>query len=231
MRAKYTPNPTARVRGRSDRAICHLRVVKAWIYFISSFSFLIPELSGSKGISGVLALPSRDGRRSSPRARIDGVSVGGFEPHEVRFALREVLFLGLGAIGAWLFVNHEILRGGQPPAVDLSAYIVSTIVVYLFIRMIVIAAELRWPRARAELVACPECGQLLHDPSEAGRAAHYRLALARVEGTESGGPAPMPPGIVENASRKDLLAALHDPDLLERLLHSPNPPYDPRIKR
>jgi len=231
-------------------------VVKAWIYFISSFSFLIPELSGSKGISGVLALPSRDGRRSSPRARIDGVSVGGFEPHEVRFALREVLFLGLGAIGAWLFVNHEILRGGQPPAVDLSAYIVSTIVVYLFIRMIVIAAELRWPRARAELVACPECGQLLHDPSEAGRAAHYRLALARkptakmiasavalqkavdaahllarVEGTESGGPAPMPPGIVENASRKDLLAALHDPDLLERLLHSPNPPYDPRIKR
>ncbi len=229
-------------------------MVKAWIYFISSFSFLIPELSGSKGISDVLALPLSNGPRTS-RARIGGVSVGGFEPHEVRFALREVLFLGLGAIGAWLFVNHEILRGGQPPAVDLSAYIVSTIVVYLFIRMIVIAAELRWPRARAELVACPECGQLLHDPSEAGRAAHYRLALARkptakmiasavalqkavdaahllarVEGTESAGPAPTP-GIVENASRKDLLAALHDPDLLERLLHSPNPPYDPRIKR
>ncbi|TLZ89165.1 MAG: hypothetical protein E6K01_07115 [Methanobacteriota archaeon] len=36
---------------------------------------------------------------------------------------------------------------------------------------------------------------------------------------------------LENVSSRDLVAAIDDPDLLERLRHSPNPPRDPRLKR
>ncbi len=180
-----------------------------------------------------------------------------FQTQEGRFAMREALFLGIAALGAWLFLNHELLEGGRPPAWSLSEFIVSTIVVYLFLRTIVVIVEMRAPRSHAELVRCPECGQWLDDPTAAGRAAHHRVEMmpkpsereivsavalrkafdaARVATQASrdadrmqGPPTPSVP--LENISSKDLVAAIDDPDLLERLRHGPNPPADPRLKR
>src|SRR5437016_970924 len=57
---------------------------------------------------------------------------------------------------------------------------------------------------------------------------------ARVAGKASeANPQPKIPaaGNPENVSGSDLLEALRDPELLERLRHSPNPPRDPRLKR
>ena len=180
-----------------------------------------------------------------------------FQTQERRFAMREALFLGIAALGAWLFLDHELLEGRTPPAWNLSEFLVSTIVVYLFLRTIVVIVEMRTPRAHAELVRCPECGQWLDDPSAAGRAAHHRIEMTpkpsdseiasavalrkafdavRVAAQTSrdaermqGPPTPRVP--LENISSKDLVAAIDDPDLLERLRHGPNPPSDPRLKR
>ncbi len=180
-----------------------------------------------------------------------------FQTQEGRFAMREALFLGIAALGAWLFLDHELLEGGSPPPWSLSEFLVSTIVVYLFLRTIVVVVEMRTPRTHAELVRCPECGQWIDDPTAAGRAAHHRIEMtpkpsdkeiasavalrkafdaARVAAQASrdaermqGPPTPSVP--LENISSKDLVAAIDDPDLLERLRHGPTPPSDPRLKR
>ncbi len=180
-----------------------------------------------------------------------------FQTQEGRFAMREALFLGIAALGAWLFLDHELLEGGSPPPWSLSEFLVSTIVVYLFLRTIVVVVEMRTPRMHAELVRCPECGQWLDDPTAAGRAKHHQIEMtpkpsereivsavalrkafdaARVAAEASrdadrmqGPPTPLVPP--ENISSKDLVAAIDDPDLLERLRHGPNPPSDPRLKR
>ena len=179
----------------------------------------------------------------------------GFQTRGSRLAVREVLFLGLAALGAWLFMNHEILRGAAPGDYDASQYIVSTVVIYLFLRVIVLAADMRAPKAHAELIRCPECGQWLDDPTARGREAHHRIELtpkpsakevvsaialrkavdaarlaanpSRIRPIEGG----VTPGQPENVSSRDLLAAIDDPDLLERLLHSPQPPKGPQLKR
>src|SRR5437879_5045000 len=49
--------------------------------------------------------------------------------------------------------------------------------VYLFLRLVIVALELRPARGHAELVRCPECGQWLDDPSAAGLEAHRRIEL------------------------------------------------------
>jgi len=180
-----------------------------------------------------------------------------FHTEEGRFAMREVLFLGIAALGAWLFLNHELLEGGSPPAWNLSEFLVSTIVVYLFLRTIVVVVEMRSPRVHTNLVRCPECGQWLDDLTAAGRAEHARFEMtskpsdqeivsgvalrkafdaARAASQASGdaegmGGPPSPPVPLGNLSAKDLVAAIDDPDLLERLLHGPKPPGDPRLKR
>ena len=166
-----------------------------------------------------------------------------------------MLFLGLAALGAWLFANHEMLLGLPTPDVGISVYIVSTTVIYLFLRTIVLVTELRAPRVHAELVRCPECGQWIDDPTAKGREAHNRIALtpkpskqeivsaialrkavdaahfaARTPEEVLGDRATAPSLEVANVPSKDLLAAIDDPDLLERLLHSPHPPPDPRLK-
>ncbi len=173
-----------------------------------------------------------------------------------RFALRETLFVGLAGIGAWLFVNHEILRGGQAPSLDLSVYVVSTVVIYLFLRSLVMVAEMGRPRTHVALMECPECHQPLHDATAVGRGTHNRIELTpkptekaivsavalrrAVDATRFPGRVVDPRegtdrrairGAAENTSGKDLLDALRDPDLVDAILRIPNAPDDSRIKR
>ncbi len=183
----------------------------------------------------------------------------GFQTREVRIAMREALMLAVAAAGAILFVRHDVLYLGgsdRNVAAPLASYLIATAVLYLAIRLVVIAIEMRTPRAHAELVRCPECGQWLDDPTAGGLEAHNRMELtpkptekeivsavalrkavdaarrtARPPSAVARENLTSPPGPIENLSGKDLLAAIDDPDLLERLLHSPNPPRDPRIKR
>jgi hypothetical protein len=182
----------------------------------------------------------------------------GFRTREAYFALREVLILALAGLASFLFINHANLYMTGPFALSkapLAAYLLATTVIYLFLRLVVIAVGMREPRARAEQVRCPECGQWIDDPTAAGREAHHRIELtpkpsekavvstvalrkavdaARVAGKASpASPHSEIPATTdfENVSGADLLAPLNDPDLLERLRHSPNPPRDPRLKR
>lgn len=182
----------------------------------------------------------------------------GFRTREAHFAFREVLILALAGLASFLFINHANLYLMGPFTLSkapLEAYLLATTVIYLFLRLVVIAMEMREPRARAEQVRCPECGQWIDDPTSAGREAHHRIELtrrpsekaivstvalrkavdaARVAGKASeASPPPEIPAAsdFENVSSPDLLEALNDPDLLERLRHSPNPPRDPRLKR
>ncbi|TLZ72633.1 MAG: hypothetical protein E6K10_02040 [Methanobacteriota archaeon] len=61
-----------------------------------------------------------------------------------RAAAREVLFLGLSAAGAWLFINHELLyleAPYRPSSAPLGAYSLATAVIYLFLRGALIIAR------------------------------------------------------------------------------------------
>jgi len=184
--------------------------------------------------------------------------MGRFATREAHFAFREVVILALAGLAAFLFLNHENLYLTGPFTLSkapLEAYFLATTVIYLFLRLVVITLEMRVPRAHAELVRCPECGQWIDDSTVESREAHHRIELtpkpsakaivstvalrkavdaARVAGKASEAiPQPKIPaaGKPENVSGADLLAALRDPDQLERLRHSPNPPRDPRLKR
>ena len=176
-----------------------------------------------------------------------------------RFAAREVLLVGIAAAASFVFLNHENLYLDRPFAfadARIESYILATTVLYLFLRLVIIVAEMRSPRRHEELVRCPECGQWLDDPTTAGLEAHRRIELTprpspkeivsavalrrAIEAARFGTPnprgrraderspaAPRP----ENPAVQDLIAALNDPDFLERARHSPRPPSDPRLKR
>jgi hypothetical protein len=77
----------------------------------------------------------------------------------VRGAVREVLFVVICGAGGWLFLNHGILylRGDPLPAVSREAYVLTTAVLYLFVRSLTLVAGGRAFPARDD-VRCPECG-------------------------------------------------------------------------
>jgi hypothetical protein len=182
----------------------------------------------------------------------------GFQTREGRFAFREVVILALAALASFLFLNHANLSLTGPFTLSkapLESYFLATTVMYLFLRLVAITMEMRAPRAHAELVRCPECGQWIDDPGAAGREAHHRIETtskpsektilstvalrkavdaARVarEASQAAPNAEFPAvRDLQNVPNADLLAGFDDPDLLERLRHSPNPPRDPRLKR
>lgn len=176
-----------------------------------------------------------------------------------RFVVREALLVGIAAAASFVFLNHQALYLERPFRVAdarIESYILATAILYLFLRLVIIVAEMRPPRVHAELVRCPECGQWLDDRSGAGLEAHRRIeltpkpspkevvsaiALRKALDAARFGPyspsenrvaAPIPirkkPA---NLAEPDLIAALNDPDFLERARHSPRPPSDPRLKR
>jgi hypothetical protein len=166
--------------------------------------------------------------------------------------------VGLAAAGAFVFINHENLYLNHPfqlADVRIESYALATIMIYLFLRLVILAFEMRPTRAPANLVRCPECGQWLDARTAAGLAAHRRIeltpkpsqkevvaavALRRAvdatrlphiprqlpENLEMNAAVPPP----ANAGITDPTATKADPDYLERMRHSPLP-SDPRLKR
>jgi len=182
-----------------------------------------------------------------------------YQTSRSRFAVREILLVGVAAAAAFVFLNHTALyleRPFQIADARIESYILATFVLYLFLRLVIIVAEMRPPRGHAELVRCPECGQWLDDRSVAGLEAHRRIELTpkpspkevvsavalrkAVDAARFGPHSPAENQVAApapirqkpaNLAETDLAAALHDPDFLERARHSPRPPPDPRLKR
>jgi len=190
---------------------------------------------------------------------VGGNPLTDFRTRERRSAARELAIVSLAGVASFLFMNHENLYLSGPFALSnapIEAYFLATIVIYLFLRMLIIAAGMRPTRARSGSVQCPECGQRLDTLTASGREAHLRIELtlkpterevvsavtlrkavdaahfsARASKAVSRDDIATPTRDLENVSSRDLVAAIDDPDLLERLLHGPSPSRDPRLKR
>ena len=182
-----------------------------------------------------------------------------FQTRFSRSASREVLLVAISGGAAFFFINHENLYLKHffiLSDVRIESYFLATVMVYLFLRLVILAAEMRPARAHAELVRCPECGQWLDDPTSAGLEAHRRIELT---------PKPSPKEVVsavalrkavdaarvgtmqppadpseaitpanqetETFTSHDFVAGLNGPDFVERMRHSPKRPADPPLKR
>jgi hypothetical protein len=170
----------------------------------------------------------------------------------------EGLLVGLAAAGAFVFINHENLYLTHPfqlADVRIESYALATIMMYLFLRLVILAFEMRPTRALANRVRCPECGQWLDARTAAGLAAHRRIELTpkpsqkevvaavalrrAVDATRLPSVSQRLPRDLEanaavpppaNAGSPDVTAAQADPDYIERMRHSPTP-QGPRLKR
>ncbi|MGQ0796953.1 MAG: hypothetical protein ACT4OI_03695 [Methanobacteriota archaeon] len=102
------------------------------------------------------------------------------ESRFVEVLLRELLLLALLGGAAVLFINHGILYFTGDTALRSSrpeAYVVTTLVFYVFVRGVYLVLSVRPHRVQGDLVLCPECGQELADPTAAGLAEHYQEVL------------------------------------------------------
>lgn len=181
-----------------------------------------------------------------------------YRTHSSRSLRGEGLLVGLAGTAAFMFINHENLYLTHPfqlADVRIESYALATIMLYLFLRLVILALEMRPARAPANVMRCPECGQWLDARTAAGLAAHRRIELtpkpsqkevvsavalrkavdaARLpsvrrrspEGIEMKTVVPPP----TNVGSPDVTAAEADPNYLERMRHSPLP-SDPRLRR
>jgi len=81
----------------------------------------------------------------------------GFQTRSSRFVVREILLVGIAAAAAFVFVNHGNLYLSHPfrlSDVRIESYFLATAMVYLFLRLVIVALELRPPREHGE-VALP----------------------------------------------------------------------------
>lgn len=118
-------------------------------------------------------------RRGGAPRRARGENVEESRIRLVQQTMREALFVAIAAAGSWLFLNHELLylRDGFRLATrPVEAYLITTLVTYLFIRSVVALASIRVPRPHAGPGVCPECGQPLPAGTPGGRT---RLRVAR----------------------------------------------------
>lgn len=105
-------------------------------------------------------------------------------------ALREALFLFLSLSGAVLFLNHQILylSGDRPSSLPWPAYALSTILIYAFVRGIVLAGTMYVPPRVPDPTVCPECGRPFEDGTPVG--ARW-LRAAPASPTETSQPHPV----------------------------------------
>src|SRR5467141_99824 len=118
--------------------------------------------------------------RSRSGPYLGGNVLSGFQTWRGRFATRELTLVSLAAVAAFLFINHDNLYLTQAFSLSiapLESYLLATIVIYLFLRLLVIALDMRPTRTHTELVRCPECGQWLDDPTTSGLEAHRKVEL------------------------------------------------------
>src|SRR5207245_10113825 len=99
----------------------------------------------------------------------------GLGNRDPRSAARELAIVSLAGVASFLFMNHQNLYLSGPFALSnapLEAYFLATIVIYLFLRMLIIAAGMRPTRARPGSLRCPDCGQRPAPLTGAGREPH-----------------------------------------------------------
>ena len=183
----------------------------------------------------------------------------GFPTRSSRYVLREFLLLVIAVAAAFVFINHDNLYLNHPfrlADARIESYLLASVVIYLFLRVAIIALEMRPPRPADGLLRCPECGQWIDVRSADGLAAHHRIALtpkpspkeivsavALRKAVDAARFGPLAPRvetgnertpeipILENLTGQELLEALHDPDFVERIRHSPQRPLDRDLKR
>ncbi|HKZ64366.1 MAG TPA: hypothetical protein VJ400_07985 [Thermoplasmata archaeon] len=86
-----------------------------------------------------------------------------------RAALREATLVVLSVAGAVLFLNHQVLYfdGSPPSSAGWTAYAVSTLAIYLFVRTVVLVAG--GPPSRPLTQGrCPQCGYPLGEATLRG---------------------------------------------------------------
>lgn len=84
---------------------------------------------------------------------------------------RETLFVLACALAAWLLLNHDLfyLRDGFRPApLPAAAYALTFLVIYVFVRGLVVLAQWRNPQVRDGADICPECGRAIDDGTPTG---------------------------------------------------------------
>src|SRR5438552_11217496 len=85
----------------------------------------------------------------------------GFPTRSSRCVVREILLVGIAAAASFVFINHDNLYLSHPFRLSdarIESYFLATAMAYLFLRLVIVALELRLPRGHSELVRCPECG-------------------------------------------------------------------------
>jgi len=101
--------------------------------------------------------------------------------HRVIFVtVREILLVALAALAAVLFLNHQVLYldgDFEPYGGPLLAYVLATLVIWMFLRAVLFAATMRPTRIRGGVEVCPECGQVLDDATPQGLETHRRVTL------------------------------------------------------
>src|SRR5207302_9254174 len=133
-------------------------------YLMARSSPVMPASPGSKGISPPRRSPD-PGRRPEPRIRVRPDSERarmGFPTRSSRYALRELLLLVIAVAAAFVFINHDNLYLNHPfrlADARIESYLLASVVIYLFLRVAIIALEMRPPRPADGLLRCPECGQ------------------------------------------------------------------------
>ena len=85
----------------------------------------------------------------------------GFPTRSSRYVLRELLLLVIAVAAAFVFINHDNLYLNHPfrlADARIESYLLASVVIYLFLRVAIIALEMRPPRPADGLLRCPECG-------------------------------------------------------------------------
>ena len=165
----------------------------------------------------------------------------GFPTRSWRYALRELLLLVIAVAAAFVFINHDNLYLNHPfrlADARIESYLLASVVIYLFLRVAIIALEMRPPRPadglaahhRIALTPKPSPKEIVSAVAlrKAVDAARFGPLAPQVETGKAQTPA-MP--ILENLTGQDLIEALHDPDFVERIRHSPQRPLDRDLKR
>jgi len=103
------------------------------------------------------------------------------ESEFARAMARESAVLAVAVLGAYLFFIHGSLYlqpGSVARPLTLEGFLLVTVIVYLFLRLIFVVAGLYYPRAQRQLVVCAECGRAM-DPNAPDHAVpHTRKRVA-----------------------------------------------------
>ena len=99
-----------------------------------------------------------------------------------RTTAREFAVLGVAALGAYLFFIHGSLylqAGSSGRPLTLEGFLLVTTILYLLLRLIFVVAALYYPRPKASVTVCAECGREVEANVPEELARHGRVTLSR----------------------------------------------------